>query len=208
MTWRSKSTFVGITLMAVLLLLSSLFIALAAAQTPSPSPTPPPEKTPTPPPEETPTLPPEETLNLAISVDDATFDERTGLAEVTVTVTCSEPAHLFFVDTSVTQPVTRLESVRGFDSIGFFPYGDELMMCDGQETVTFMVVPENGMFAEGHAFIRASTYGCTEIPMMPELDAWIAPEDNGAQQPGPGPDPENCDSARTLKIPDLRAAGQ
>jgi hypothetical protein len=182
MARNNTSKWAGIALTVMVLMLLTVSTTLAAAPTGH-------EEGPFPPP---PLI--ENPLEVSISIDDATVNSRTGEATVTVTVTCSEPAQLFYVDAMVRQQVGRFEVIR-FGGAGFGGpgYGDPTpLTCDGEQTLTLTTTNGLGLLKGGKAEVRVSTFGCTESPYM--FDPW--PEE-------PVFGPENCDYAEgsvTLRL--------
>jgi hypothetical protein len=97
-------------------------------------------------------------LEVELSVTGATVD-TSGLVTVVGTVTCSEPAHVTFVCVEVSQPAGRARSVLGSDCDAVEPPTD----CDAETPYrfSFPVVPFNGRFVPGKAFLSGAAQACT-----------------------------------------------
>jgi hypothetical protein len=159
-----------IDLILPVILLLGLAVSPAHAQEPVPTPT--------------------EPLELSLTLTAATV-EPSGAVTVTLNVTCSHPAQLA-VFTEIIQPLDPRFSVVGFGELGsppFDPFGDPVP-CMGQETLSLLVIPQNGRFRPGTAFIRATALGCVPPPDPVE----------------PVPFPENCDTAQIVTTIQLHQA--
>ena len=99
-------------------------------------------------------------LQVELSVTGTTVD-TSGLVTVVGTVTCSEPAHVNNVCVDLIQPAGRTKSVVGSDC-------DDIDLerppaCDAETPYqfSFPVVPLNGRFVPGKAFLSSNTQACT-----------------------------------------------
>jgi hypothetical protein len=102
----------------------------------------------------------EEELEVELNVTGATVD-TSGLVTVVGTVICSEPAHVFNVCVELAQPAGRTKSVVGSDC-------DDIDLeqppdCDAETPYhfSFLVLPFNGRFLPGKAFLSSNTQACT-----------------------------------------------
>jgi hypothetical protein len=97
----------------------------------------------------------QEDFTVTVSLASATVD-KAGLVTVTGTLTYSEPAVLAGVDAEVLQPVGRLQTIYGYNS-------DTLDACDVTPLpVEVAVVPQNGRFVPGTAYVTIFGFACTD----------------------------------------------
>jgi hypothetical protein len=114
--------------------------------------------------------PPEFAIDLTIEA--ATLDQ--GAVRVEGTVTCSQPVETVNIVVAASQPVVRVFAVRGF--------GSTTIACADEAPFTVLVIPQNGRFGRGTAFLDASAFACLEDEFFP------------------------CDEAHTATIVQLRLA--
>jgi hypothetical protein len=95
--------------------------------------------------------PPE--FELALAIEEVALDQ--GAVRVVGTVTCSQPVEDVNVLVVATQPVVRIYAVRGF--------GSTIIACANEASFTVLVIPQNGRFGRGTAFINASAFACLEL---------------------------------------------
>src|ERR671931_1924528 len=97
----------------------------------------------------------QEAYTVPVSLTSATLD-KSGVVTVTGTLTCSKPAGEAWGEADVRQPVGRLQTIHGSG------YDYELNTCDVTPLpIEFVVVPQDGKFAPGTAYVTIYAGACT-----------------------------------------------